>query len=409
MRCIVRSSPLPHAALVLALVAGCSTGGGTNDDVPTDGGVDGGMPADDGTDVGHDVRDASPDAPRPPDAADATPVDGAAHDGPGTDGDATSDGAPGPAGPLLGVYRWGAPKGPPQVDAFGTWLGRSVDLGEDFEANDTWSNAEGPGWQVGPWHDWTVAHPGQRVVMTVTMLPGPWDNSLSNLTDCAAGTYDAHWKTLGQSLVDHGLGDSVLRLGHEFNGGWYTWRAKDQPDKYAGCFRAMVKQLRTAPGQTFHFDWNSSVGVVQFPAEDAYPGDDVVDTVGVDVYDQSWATDTYPIPAGATDADAHARRERAWTELHDGDHGLVFWRDFAKKHGKPLSIPEWGVTHRGDGHGGEDNPEYVQHMFDFVTDPASHVAYHVYFDVGAPDGDHQLSIDTKFPNAAAKFKALFGK
>ena len=51
----------------------------------------------------------------------------------------------------------------------------------------------------------------------------------------------------------------------------------------------------------------------------------------------------------------------------------------------------------------------------FIADSANRVAFHCYFDVKAPDGDHQLSPGkdgkekTSFPKSAAKFRALFGK
>jgi len=67
-----------------------------------------------------------------------------------------------------------------------------------------------------------------------------------------------------------------------------------------------------------------------------------------------------------------------------------------------------------DQHGGLDNPYFVEQMHAFVNDPANNVLFHCYFDVQAPDGHHQLSPGfkgdekTEFPQAAARFKALFG-
>ena len=99
--------------------------------------------------------------------------------------------------------------------------------------------------------------------------------------------------------------------------------------------------------------------------------------------------------------------------LH-GDYGLIFWRDFAAKHRKPLSIPEWGVDSRPDKHSGLDNPKFIEQMHAFITDPSNRVFFHCYFDVQAPDGGHQLSPGlggtdvTRFPDASAGFKSLFG-
>ena len=75
-----------------------------------------------------------------------------------------------------------------------------------------------------------------------------------------------------------------------------------------------------------------------------------------------------------------------------------------------MALGEWGSTLRSDGHGGNDNTLYIQKMYDFITNPANNVAFHVYLNVKAPDGDHNLSGGdgaTKFPQASALFKKLF--
>jgi len=52
-------------------------------------------------------------------------------------------------------------------------------------------------------------------------------------------------------------------------------------------------------------------------------------------------------------------------------------------------------------------------MHKFITDPANNVYFHCYFNVNAPDGAHQLTpkngVPTQFPNAARRFKELFGR
>ena len=163
------------------------------------------------------------------------------------------------------------------------------------------------------------------------------------------------------------------------------------------------------------FCWNPAQGYQQFPAEKAWPGDEWVDFVGLDLYDDSWAADTYPLPPGATAAELDQRRRTVWEKvLLHGDHGLTFWRDFAEKHRKPFSIPEWGVDSRPDKHSGLDNPKFIEQMHAFITDPANRVFFHCYFDVQAPDGGHQLSPGlrgtevTRFPDSSARFKSLFG-
>ena len=73
------------------------------------------------------------------------------------------------------------------------------------------------------------------------------------------------------------------------------------------------------------------------------------------------------------------------------------------------------MNKREDGHGGLDNPYFIEQMHAFMSNPANRVAFHCYFDVNAPDGHHQLSPGrdgrepTAFPRAAMRFRELFRK
>jgi hypothetical protein len=88
-----------------------------------------------------------------------------------------------------------------------------------------------------------------------------------------------------------------------------------------------------------------------------------------------------------------------------GPRGLAFWSDFAKLHGKPMSLPEWGLWRRDDGHGGGDNPFFITKMHEFMNDPSNNVAYQGYFDFNTEDGDvHQLRTLT---GAGAVYRQLF--
>lgn len=332
------------------------------------------------------------------------------------------------AEPAIGAYRWA--NGTANVDAFATWLGRSTVWGEDFIGSESWDNVQWPTWWLETWGKWVKAKPGRRLVLAVPMLPGPVDLSGPvggnidvkkpvSLEKGAAGEYNHHFKQLAENLVKYGLADVILRPGWEFNGGWYTWRAKDKTAAFAENWRQIVKTMRAVPGaEKVQFCWNPTLGDQQFPAEQAWPGDAFVDYVGVDVYDETWNANTYPWPAGTSEAEIEARRKKVWDEwLFGSKWGLGMWSKFAREHGKPLAIPEWGVNKRDDGHGGLDNVLFIERMHAFINDPANNVAWHCYFDVNAPDGHHQLSPGAHeggsrtvvlFPKAAARFRELFG-
>lgn len=330
--------------------------------------------------------------------------------------------------PYLAAYRWGAANktgGAKANEAFAKWLNRLVVWAEDFEPTEQWdNNIEGGGWQLGEWSDWKKAVKGRRLVLSVPLLPGGWDRSgpktgagagqKVSYEAGARGDYNDHFKHLAENLVKYGLGDSILRLGWEFNGGWYTWRASDNPKQWAAYWQQIVKTMRGVPGaEGLKYCWNPATGWLQFPADQAWPGNEYVDLVGLDNYDQSWGT--YPPPATATLEEIEARRRKTWDEVtFNGQFGLKFWRDFAAQHGKPFCLPEWGSHQDNDKHGGADNVYYIEQMQKFIADPANHVYFDCYFDVNAGDGHHQLSPGingnekTEFPLASAKFKTLFG-
>ena len=334
-----------------------------------------------------------------------------------------------PAQPGFAVYRWGAGNktgGAKANEAYAAWLNRPVVWAEDFEPTEQWeNNIEGGGWQLGEWSAWKKAVPGRRLIISVPLLPGGWDRSGAkggpeagkpvSWEAAARGEYTGHFKNLAENLVHYGLGDSIVRLGWEFNGGWYTWRASDNPKAFAQAWALIVKAMRSVPGtEKMQYCWNPASSWLQFPAEQAWPGDEYVDVVGLDHYDQSWAPDTYPFPANASPSEIERRQKKAWNDvLLNGTYGLMSWKKFADDHHKPFALPEWGVCTRDDTHGGMDNPYFVEQMSRFILDPANHVAFHCYFDVWAGDGNHQLSpgIDgkevTRFPKSAAKFREFF--
>jgi len=326
--------------------------------------------------------------------------------------------------PFMGVYAWGQPgiaRG--YLDQFSDWLNRPAVWAVEFQPTDTWDNIEGAVWQLRPWREWVHAKPGRRLVLSVVLLPsganGPAkgiDKGIPvSLDEGAKGTYNAHFRRLAENLVKYELQDSVLRLGWEFNGGWYTYRAVKKESEFVEYWRQIVKTMREVPGaEKLTFCWNPTNNFVQTDARKCWPGDEFVDYVGVDVYDQSWQPDTYPFPAEASPEDIQKRRELAWSAwIFDKErHGLAMWSEFAKEHHKPLVLPEWGVCTRKDGHGGDDNVYFVEQMTKFIDDPANNVYFHCYFNVNAADGAHQLTTyngaPTHFPNAATAFKKHFG-
>ena len=308
-----------------------------------------------------------------------------------------SSNAPPPTPPVLGVYKGGGAQGVAALREYERWAGVPVPLALEFTPDQRWSEMTGADWLLDPW-----ARSGRRIVYSVPLFPEPGADEPTSLAACAAGDYDRHWDRLGRRLVGKGMADTVVRPGWEFNGGWFHWSAQDDPEAFAACFRRLVTAMRAVAGQGFTFDWNPVIGPGAFPAERAWPGAEYVDYIGVDVYDVSWRRDTYPIPADASAEQVQQRRKRMWQNTLDGDHGLRFWSAFAKEQGVRLSIPEWGLSSRDDGHSGGDNPYFVRQMLEWVADPHNDVAYALYFDYDAHDGVHRISRDDDLFGEAAE-------
>jgi hypothetical protein len=327
--------------------------------------------------------------------------------------------------PAFGVYR-GA-DATVAVDAYAAWLGRDAIWALDTIGWESWDNIGWPTFWLEAWSKWVKARPGRRLVLTVPMLTGPPDGSGPiqgskglrvpvSLEEGAAGAYNSYYHDLAANLVRYGLAGTILRPGWEFNGDWYAWRAKGKTGAYAEYWRQIVMTMRAVSGaEQLKFCWNPTLGDQQFPADQAWPGDEFVDYVGLDVYDETWYPDTYPWPADASPAEIERRQRKAWEDwIMNSSRGLVFWTKFAQAHHKPLAIPEWGLSAADHHHGGLDDPYFIEQMHAFIMNPANGVAFDLYFDSNEPALRHQLSPDPQeaapeFPRSAARFRQLFGK
>jgi hypothetical protein len=274
---------------------------------------------------------------------------------------------------------------PDQVKAFGAWRGRPMDFAVDFLAKESWDKIAQPDWWLSGWSSGRTS-----LVLSVPMLP---DDPSTTLAVGATGAYNTYFTQLAQNMVARGYGKASIRLGWEFNGGWYRWAAAQDPAAFTAYWRQIVTTMRAVPGAEFRFDWTMNLGWNQLPADQAWPGDAYVDYVGVDAYDWKW-NDSTATPA------------QRWAFLTEQSYGLTWVAGFAKAHGKRVTVPEWGLasTASQQGGGGGDNPTYVTNMRQWMT--ANQVAYEAYFtmDMSASER-HDIEL---FPRAALTYRALFG-
>jgi Glycosyl hydrolase family 26 len=284
----------------------------------------------------------------------------------------------------VGVYV--GPAAPQKVIAFERWSGHSVDCVLDFLASDSWRDISTPSWWLTRWS----ADPERdhhHLVLSVPLLP----ESGADMANGASGHYDHYFSELADLLVRTGFSDATIRLGWEFNGKSFPWAVHvdggtDSPTNFVEYWRHVVQAMRAVTGSRFTFDWTVNNGKSDFPPELAYPGDDVVDVVSVDAYDQVW---------GAYGSQVIDPAER-WRSIASGLYGLDYWANFARLHRKPIGVPEWGVMQGGHGLG--DNPHYVEHMFNWMTN--NHIVYQMYF-----DASNSIISSGAFPHAAEAYRA----
>ncbi|MEV6260489.1 glycosyl hydrolase [Streptomyces sp. NPDC051784] len=246
----------------------------------------------------------------------------------------------------VGAYLDYGPKGVQRMAELSRWLGGTeLRAGHSYLPGDLWENIEGRPGFLASWAAWRKADPDRMFVLNTPMLERneervPDGQVRALLRRGAAGDFDRHFERLAERLVLLGVPDTVIVLGWEMNGTTYTHRCGPDPDAWKAYWKRIVTAMRSVPGQDFRFDFAPSRGRDAVPWTECYPGDDVVDIIGMDSYDQP--------PA------------RTFEEQVNEPYGLQKHVDFAAEHGKPISYPEWGLFRNGD------NPAYMRGMLEWM-------------------------------------------
>ena len=258
------------------------------------------------------------------------------------------------------------------LDQFERLFGQNISCAMVYNnVSATWDQWEHP-WFVDyrnepnlDWNRWATAPATRRqLVITQNLIPSsllgtPW------LREGAAGEFTAHATELARDLIAAGLGDSIIRLSPEDNGTWNSdslgstterWRLWDE------FWSKTVEAMKSVPGANFKFDWCIAALWRPLPLSEIYPGNKVVDIIGIDAYD-----------TGNLGATPQAR----WARVYSGPDGITAVLSFARAHGKPISIPEWGVSRRDESDGFGDDPVFVNGIASVVRD--NDVAYQSYF------------------------------
>lgn len=273
---------------------------------------------------------------------------------------------------------WGPDGRELMLQAWEKWLNRkpSSVLGVDFYAQTTWEDYSKLNWVPGIWKK---LNPKRNVVWSVplTVVGTP-------LSDVAKGLHDSEFEAAAKAIAD-AQPRAIIRLGWEMNLLQMAWSSKGREADYIAAFRRVVGIFRRYSNE-FRYDWCPGWGAQDSPADLAYPGDDVVDIIGLDVYDFKYTGSV---------------KDRWTINYLKAPFGLEWHRDFAARHKKPMSYPEWGVGNFGD------NQYFISMMHEWFMGNKDAIAYAAYFNV---DGLWPTRIDNgRFPQSQKRFRALFSQ
>jgi hypothetical protein len=246
----------------------------------------------------------------------------------------------------------------------------------------------GQSWLGGMWSSYftSVAKAAERMIVTIPLLVGqgwhvgapgwigpqgrtmspqsPTDKTgsgnaptLMTLADVAAGKWDAMWTPTAKAIAKV-RPDAEPRIGWERYGNWYAWGGPANAAEERAAYQHVVDLFREVSPQ-FRFIWDggavtgSGFNPVD-PVTGSYPGDAYVDMIAADVYDSS------PHATGPWGA-------QGWAANASG--GLPYIERgyaFARAHGKPFCIPEFGTLGTvqgalaGGAFGGGDDLPWIQ-------------------------------------------------
>jgi hypothetical protein len=283
------------------------------------------------------------------------------------------------------------------------WFGRTVDYYSFDVPRDGWDDYrvenmlfEAPIEQIAAERD---------IVVTAKMFPPP----VSTLSAVAGGDHAEQHREFGRSLIDNGMADATIRIGHEFNGHWSPDGAVGRPDTFVEAWKAMVGAMNFVDGADFSYIWAPSNGREDMDPTTAYPGDEWVDVIGPTVYD---AGQIYR--EQCDDSPIEECREENWQKTVGEEFGLNFWADFARQHDKTLTFPEYGITAPNwNDAGGGDNRQFIANIAEWMSANSDIVGWHNAWSYTAGPhfvGPESLHISDQYPpnpDASEEFRSRF--
>ncbi len=166
----------------------------------------------------------------------------------------------------------------------------------------------------------------------VDEVTGP--DPLYSIDAILSGSFDADLRAWGEAAADFGT-PLLVEWGTEMNGDWFSWNGRwnggpdNGPGNFQAAYRHIVETIEEGGAHNltwvFHVNWDDSPNQDWNRFENYYPGDDVVDWIGLSVYGPQTPLDDY------------------WDDFADGMDAAMP-RLVAMAPTKPIFVFEFGVT-----------------------------------------------------------------
>ncbi|XCP85693.1 glycosyl hydrolase [Roseburia hominis] len=157
-------------------------------------------------------------------------------------------------------------------------------------------------------------------------------------------------------------GAVLFRPFHENTGSWFWWgKAFCDAETYKSVFKYTVEYLRDVKGVhnlLYVYGPGSEAATLEEYGE-RYPGDEFVDMVGFDTYDDK------------------ASADESYTFMKNFESVVKLTDQFAKEHNKLFAVTETGITNSAMKKTGNERPEWFTEILDIITKPEYNCAYYM--------------------------------
>lgn len=276
---------------------------------------------------------------------------------------------PGPGELAMGIFEPGAPGDPKVLDRIAEQIGRMPAFVQWYEA---WGS------DISRFSERLRIERLQAVAERGAIPYITWEPWIPELgpeqpeyapARIAAGEYDAYLRTWALPLAAWG-GPVYLRMFHELNAEWYPWGAVhpwNTPEDLVAAWRHVCQVFRDAGAWNVRWVWCVDAALGKVALSRIYPGDDVVDWVGIDGY--NWGLE-HP--------------ESGWRSFDE--IFSVAYRSLVRLTARPVMIAETASVERGG-----DKAAWIANAFAALPRRYSRVRAIAWFNEERPDGDFPVS------------------